>query len=204
MTAVGAAFAGILLAGGGSSRFSQELPKPLWQLGGSTILDVCVQKLLQCVDSLVVTVPQQHERQFREVLGGYSEVSVVCGGASRQQSVHRAMQQLLNSNVKYLLIHDCARPLVSVADIQAVQAAAREHGAAILAAPLADSPKRSTDGLLIDSSISRDGMYVAQTPQCFGVELFASAMQHAATHGIDATDDSQLVEQIGHLSLIHI
>jgi 2-C-methyl-D-erythritol 4-phosphate cytidylyltransferase len=94
----------------------------------------------------------------------------------------------------YVLVHDGARPIVTAELIAAALAGARETGAALCAVPVSDTVKRVEDDGLVRGTISREGLWLAQTPQAFQTDLLRRA--HAATD-IDATDDAALVELLG-------
>jgi 2-C-methyl-D-erythritol 4-phosphate cytidylyltransferase len=93
-------------------------------------------------------------------------------------------------------VHDAARPLVAPGDVARVIAAARAHGAALLAAPLRDTIHRVLDDA-VTATPARDEHVAAQTPQAFRVELLREALDKAQRAGIVATDDAALVARLG-------
>jgi 2-C-methyl-D-erythritol 4-phosphate cytidylyltransferase len=95
---------------------------------------------------------------------------------------------------EYVLVHDAARPLVTPALIEASLHAAREYGAALCAIPVTDTVKLAEKDGAVAATLDRDGLWLAQTPQAFRLELLLRA--HAATEE-DATDDAGLVEDLG-------
>jgi len=119
----------------------------------------------------------------------------VPGGATRQASA-RAGLAALPSGVALVAVHDAARPLVLPADVARVVAAAREHGAALLAAPLRDTIHRVEAGE-IAATPPREAHVAALTPQVFRVELLREALDKAEQAGIVATDDAALVARLG-------
>jgi 2-C-methyl-D-erythritol 2,4-cyclodiphosphate synthase len=103
-----------------------------------------------------------------------------------------------------LVIHDAARACVSGALIDRTIDAARQHGAAIAAAPARDTVKRGNrrdETIVITGTIPRDEVYLAQTPQAFRREVLAAAIQ-VGRSGIEATDEAMLAERAGHA--VHI
>jgi len=116
----------------------------------------------------------------------------VRGGERRRDSVRAGLDALADCD--YVVVHDGARPLVTKALIDAALAGARETGAALCAVPVSDTVKRTDDAGLVRSTVSRAGLWLAQTPQAFRTELLLRA--HEATE-IDATDDAALVELLG-------
>jgi len=119
----------------------------------------------------------------------------VAGGATRQASA-RAGLAALPAGTSLVAIHDAARPLVLPADVARVIAAAREHGAALLAAPLRDTIHRVAGGA-IAATPAREEHVAALTPQVFRAELLREALDKAEQDGIVATDDAALVARLG-------
>jgi 2-C-methyl-D-erythritol 4-phosphate cytidylyltransferase len=94
----------------------------------------------------------------------------------------------------YVLVHDAARPLVDAAMIDEALAGAREVGAALCAVPVSDTVKRADPSGKVSSTVTREGLWLAQTPQAFRRDLLLRAHE---TIGIDVTDDAALIELLG-------
>lgn len=187
----------ILLCAGRGERLGAGVPKAAAPLAGRPLFAWSLETLgrCACVDAIVVVGPS---RTLRELLAasGLSAPKVVAwveGGAERQHSVARGLAAL-PGDCDLVAVHDCARALVSEAVVERAVAAAREHGAAIAAVPLADTLKRVEDGV-IHGTPARAGLWCAQTPQVFRRDWLEAA--HAAA-GATATDDAALVESLGH------
>lgn len=123
---------------------------------------------------------------------------LVAGGAERSDSV-RAGLAALPDRAQVVLVHDGARPFPSPEVIDQVIAVARSGRAAIAAIPLGDTLKeaeRTDEGIVVRRTIPRDELWRAQTPQGFPRALLVEA--HAGAAAREATDDAQLVEQLGH------
>ncbi|HVF10684.1 MAG TPA: IspD/TarI family cytidylyltransferase [Abditibacteriaceae bacterium] len=123
-------------------------------------------------------------------------VRFVQGGASRQQSVANAVQVSCGD---FLLVHDAARPLVSAASMTLVCQAALRDGAAILALPAADTVKSAvvTEAkVLIERTLDRSLIWLAQTPQVFRRAILLAALARAAADDFFGTDCASLVERI--------
>ncbi len=96
-------------------------------------------------------------------------------------------------------VHDGVRPFVTPEEIDHVVAAARENGAAVLTAPVADTIKRVQDGRIIET-VSRAELRRALTPQCFRFAILKRAyetLDELESSGPEITDDSLLVERLG-------
>ncbi|GBF35728.1 2-C-methyl-D-erythritol 4-phosphate cytidylyltransferase [Desulfocucumis palustris] len=122
--------------------------------------------------------------------------AVVPGGNVRQQSVMNGLLAVPFSCAT-VLIHDGARPLVTPGEIEAVAAAAREHGAATLAVPVKDTVKQADGQGFVESTPDRERLWLTQTPQGFSFSLLLEAHRRAVD-AANATDDASLVEMMGH------
>jgi 2-C-methyl-D-erythritol 4-phosphate cytidylyltransferase len=126
-------------------------------------------------------------------------VQVVAGGATRAESVARAVAALPDA-VDVILVHDAARPLLTNSVVDRVVAAAAQGVGAVAGRPATDTFKRVGDDGLIESTPPRDGLWHAQTPQGFPAELLrraVAALDDDPSLAGRATDDAALVESVG-------
>lgn len=121
-------------------------------------------------------------------------ISVVAGGAERQDSVHNGLMR--SDGFDFIAVHDGARPLVTAEIIDGVVFAAHETGGAIAAVPVKDTIKESSDGVVV-RTVPRSALVAAQTPQVFRRELLLRAFELARRDGFTGTDESALVERLG-------
>jgi len=140
-------------------------------------------------------VPRVRE-EWGEELRRFRVSRVVEGGARRQDSAAAGFRAV-STAAAVVLVHDAARPLVRVEDAVGVARAAAREGAALLAVPVTDTVKRGNGLGLVAETLSRDGLWWAQTPQAFRREVYAEALARAEADGVEATDDAALVERIG-------
>jgi len=148
----------------------------------------------------IFVVSPEDEAQVKEKYGanlGFMGVKLVVGGASRPESVANGLAAV-TEEAELIAIHDAARPVVSEDMINAVFAEASKTGAAILAAPLRGTIKRAGESRVVDETISRQGLWEAQTPQVFRPEVVLRAYEQLSQFQGDLTDDAQLVEVMGH------
>jgi 2-C-methyl-D-erythritol 4-phosphate cytidylyltransferase/2-C-methyl-D-erythritol 2,4-cyclodiphosphate synthase len=121
-----------------------------------------------------------------------------CGGATRQATVRNALAHLPDG-VRFVAVHDAARPLVSHALLDRLIATAMQYGTAIPALPVQDTLKRADDGRTVQATVPREGLYRVQTPQVFRADWLIEAHRRAAEEGFEqATDDAQLLERAGY------
>jgi len=159
------------------------------------------------VSTVVVAAPADDVDYVVHLLGETgcdAEVQVVPGGATRSQSVRRALQTLAD-DVDVVLVHDAARPLTPVGLVDAVDAAVRAgHGAVVPGVPVTDTVKQvaeTAEGVfpLVVGTVDRSVLRAVQTPQGFRRDLLEAAYAAALADGsLDATDDAGLVERLGH------
>jgi 2-C-methyl-D-erythritol 4-phosphate cytidylyltransferase len=191
--------AAIVPAAGRGERLGPGAPKALRLLGGVPLLVHAVRALSRArlVDLVVVAAPAGDEAEVRAILDTYeAEVRVTTGGATRQESVRRALESL-EPDVDVVLVHDAARPLAPsdlVDDV--VQAVAQGAEAVVPALPVADTIKRVENGRVVET-LRRDGLYAVQTPQGFTRALLTKAHEAAVIDGFAGTDDASLVERLG-------
>jgi 2-C-methyl-D-erythritol 4-phosphate cytidylyltransferase len=128
---------------------------------------------------------------------------VVHGGDTRQQSVANALAQV-DPATEIVLVHDAVRPFVTPEQLDRVIAEARQRGAAILGIPAIDTVKEvkrtslPPDVALIETTIPRERVVLAQTPQAFSYPLLRDAFRAAEKDGVVGSDESSLVERFGH------
>ncbi len=131
-----------------------------------------------------------------EFRGG--KVRVVEGGNSRQESVQNALAALV-PETDLVAVHDAVRPFIDLETIHKVFDEAAATGAAIVAVPAVDTVKqvtRGTDHVRVRSTIPREKLVMAQTPQVFRYDLIMRAFDSARADGFSGTDESSLVERL--------
>jgi 2-C-methyl-D-erythritol 4-phosphate cytidylyltransferase/2-C-methyl-D-erythritol 2,4-cyclodiphosphate synthase len=188
---VGVRVAAILVAGGTGSRFGAEAPKQYLLLAGKPVIRHAAEALAAHVALLQ---PVGDAPAIEAALIGLPHLPPVPGGATRQDSVRAGLEALEPASPDIVLVHDAARPVIPVGTIPALLTALREAPGAIPAAPVADTLKRVVSGT-ITATVSRDGLYRAQTPQAFHFKVLLAA--HRNSIGVAATDDASLLEALG-------
>ena len=187
----------VIVAAGKGERMG-EVDKLFALLGGKPLLARATQAFQKCrlVEQIVVVVSGEKEELCRRLVAGgeWSKVSNVClGGRRRQDSVAAGLKQL--NNCHWVVIHDGARPLVTVDLIERGLEAAKETGAAIAAVPVTDTIKLAGDDRIVHQTPPRQNLWAVQTPQVFRLDIISEAYKKAND---DVTDDASLVEQLGY------
>jgi 2-C-methyl-D-erythritol 4-phosphate cytidylyltransferase / 2-C-methyl-D-erythritol 2,4-cyclodiphosphate synthase len=184
----------IVVAAGSSSRFGRD--KLGVRVGGRPVLDravAAVRAAFPNAPAVLVVRPEQLEgaaQRWRE-----QGVRVVAGGRHRQDSVRNGFLALQPPDGTVVIIHDAARPFVPPGDVARVVAAAAEHGAALLAAPVVDTVKRLHHDGSVETTVPREGLARALTPQAFRAGVLRRAWDGAG-EGV-WSDEAALVERVG-------
>lgn len=197
-----ARFAVILPAAGNSARFKDKEKKPFVNLDGRAVwlrsaeLFVTRTDVLQCI----IVIAPGDEDMFRRRYGAnlaFMNVQIAAGGNERFESVANALK-LVKDEADFVAIHDAVRPCLTEALVSAVFNKAAETGAAILACPVVDTVKQVNAQQQIQSTMPRQGLWLAQTPQVFRRDWLTEAYASLQKLGKKITDDAQLVEAVGH------
>ncbi len=190
-----------------------QLPtKQFAELGGVPILVHTLRKFLQSpqVAEIFLALRKPEAEQFKLQLerelkaagaGGKKQVQIVEGGEHRQQSVANALAQVKAVADDIVLVHDAVRPFVDNDIIASVIAGAQKHGAVIAGVPAVDTIKqvdRTAGGAIVASTIPRERVVQAQTPQGFRYDVIKKAFDEAEAAGFLGTDEASLVERMGH------
>ena len=193
----------VVPAGGTGKRMGAGTPKQFLMLDGVPMMLHSLQTLERApgVTDIVLVVPKEEcARALAEVVERYGLKKVrkvVPGGATRQESVHHGLNEV-DADVEIVVVHDAVRPFVTEDLIERSIEAARKHGGAIAAVPMKDTPKQvGLDGL-IQRTLDRHELWLAQTPQTFRRALVVEAYRKAGVEHVHATDDAALAERLGH------
>ncbi|NNU90934.1 MULTISPECIES: 2-C-methyl-D-erythritol 4-phosphate cytidylyltransferase [Anoxybacillus] len=151
---------------------------------------------------VVLVINDQERDQFVRMLRCFEIKKVnalVSGGEERQQSVYNGLKAVNDGHI--VLIHDGARPFVTIKKIHELVHATKETGAAVLAVPVKDTMKQVVDGH-IEKTVDRSSLWAVQTPQAFSMSLILNAHERAKKERFIGTDDASLVERMGHRVVI--
>lgn len=200
----------MIVAGGAGSRMNSTTKKAFLLLNGEPLVLQTARAFagLPGLGQCVCVLPESELKAETGQTGAVADISpppkkagdlvrglaaagvsvVATGGARRQDSVLNGLKAT-DPRLPYVMIHDAARPFVTVGDLMAVMARTRETGAATLAHSVRDTIKR-VEGDTIRATIDRSTLWAAQTPQCFRREaLMAAFAKHNAK---DVTDDAAM------------
>jgi len=191
----------IIAAAGFGRRIKADRPKQLLELNGTPIIIHTIRKFdaSPAVDYIIVTALRESVEEVRELVRSADfrkSVAVVEGGERRQDSVAAGLEHL-QADTDVVAVHDGVRPFVSREDIENVVRQAERSGAAILAVPIVETVKQ-VEKELVESTLTREHLVLAQTPQAFRTDVLKQAFERAQKDEYYGTDESSLVERIGH------
>lgn len=195
---------GVIIPAGGSGSRMGGVYKPLEKICGKELLCRCLEvfQAEEDVAFVVISARRDKTEEIRKMCekNSFSKVkAIIEGGADRQSSVKNAFNCGLfdDDGVEYLAVHDAARPLLTAKTLKNVLEAAYEHSAAVCAARVRDTVKRSGEDQIASESVDRNGLWLIQTPQVFDKRLYAAALEAAEKRNFVATDDSSLLTEYG-------
>ena len=143
-----------------------------------------------------------------ELINNLKKVDFVEGGSSRQETVFNCLKYLKNQNKDigddWVIIHDAARPCLLVYDILEFINKTLDHNiSSIMALPLVDTLKKVNEDKIIEETIPRENLWVAQTPQMFKFNVVFSSLKYCIENKLQITDESQAIELNGHKCRVH-
>ena len=175
---------GVIAAGGSGERLGASVPKAFVVVGGKPIYEWSASVLREVCDRVVVVVPPER-----------AEGDLVAGGPSRSASVRNAVLAAPEADV--YVVHDAARPLVTVDLVERCIAALEGVEGAIAAARVTDTVKQADEGGRVLRTLDRSALWAVQTPQVFRADALRSALEAGEPVLAGATDDASLVEEAG-------
>lgn len=199
-----AATGAVIVSAGKGRRMNSTVSKQYLPIGDKPMVVHAIEAFQrsQEVDAIVLVVGAGDESYGWELVRshGLDKVStVIAGGAERQHSVRRGLDELvrLYPEVEWVLVHDGARPLVTPEVIARSLEAAQETGAAVPGVRVKDTIKQADSELKVAATPERSSLWAVQTPQAFRVDVLLAAHSRAEEDGVLGTDDAMLVERLG-------
>ena len=194
----------IIVAAGKGIRMDDRVRKQYLLLDDRPVISHTIAVFDKCniIDKIYLVVPEEdfvfcnenilNQQNFQK------KVSLVAGGAKRQDSVYNgllAIDNIIDDSI--VVIHDGVRPFISSEQLSECITCATDYDACIFGIPAYDTLKRVNSSGFIENTIERNTIWLAQTPQAFKYNLIRRAHENAIHTGINGTDDAMLVELIG-------
>ena len=192
----------IVPAAGIGQRMATELPKQYLPLSGCTVLGIVLKKLaMGILPNAIIVAINAEDPIWTSIAKPDVSIIVANGGHERCHSVLNALRALEGKADAddWVWVHDAARPCVRVEDLQNLSKAI-EHNpvGGLLAIKMTDTVKQANADLCVETSVDRDVLWRAVTPQVFRYTHLLNALDLAIEQGIHVTDEAQAMERQGH------
>jgi len=166
-------------------------------LGGKPLLAWSVDTCQRCglIQQIVLVLNDRNLARGRKLKEdrGWFKVILCLGGARRQDSVKEGLKRIRNCDL--VMIHDGARPFLTLDLIEGGLKIVGETGAAVAAVPVKDTIKLAVGERLVGETLQRDKLWAAQTPQMFSFDVIMKAYENLPA---EVTDDASAVERLGY------
>ena len=192
----------IIPAAGIGVRMHADRAKQMLELGGVPVLVHTLMRFQHCdaIDQIILVLQPNLTTEVLAMISRHhltKVARVVAGGAERQDSVYRGLQVVKEETAGIIAVHDAVRPFIKPEEIRSVIERAETTGAALMALAATDTIKQVKSGR-VQRTLDRRRIYYAQTPQAFRYSIIREAFERAYADGFMGTDESQLVERVGH------
>lgn len=191
----------VVPAAGHGSRMGSKTPKQYLPLHGTSVLNCTLNRLfaVTAVKKIILVIGK--DEHLPDDIKTNSNICITPGGMSRSESVRNGLAYMSNELQINgpVMVHDAARPCVRVSDISNLiaEVAGTDNGG-LLAIPVHDTLKKSDEQQRITSTVDRNLVWRAVTPQLFQCELLIDALDHAASHSHTVTDEASAMELMGY------
>lgn len=191
----------VILAAGSGTRMGTEQTKQWLCVDGIPVVirTLTVFQASRYINEIVLCVKADEFEMYSGIADAYGITKLKCvvkGGATRQDSALKGFKRI-SDKADLVAVHDAARCLVTEEMIEATVRAARRDGGAIAAMRAVDTVKTADSHGSITATVDRKTVWLAQTPQVFGVEQYRIASYLAIRDGFSVTDDASLMEHAG-------
>jgi len=192
-------FVAILPSAGSGSRFNSEVPKQYCTIGDKKVIEFSIDLLVELEECQAICIPISENDQYHKQIQDNAKLHFIKGGSSRAESVRRGYDFLNSSNLNYdnILIHDSVRPCLALTELKRMleDFSEKKIRALILALPISDTLKKSDDNLII-STISRENVWRALTPQLFTKESLKIAYNSNEQDLSNISDEASLFDNL--------
>jgi len=192
-------FVAILPSAGLGSRFNSDVPKQYCSIADKTVIEFSIDLFLEVEECKAVCIPISRNDQYHKKIQEHAKLHFIEGGSSRAESVKKGCDFLDSGDFKYdnILIHDPVRPCLTNAELRKMLEDFSENKfqALISAIPVSDTLKLS-DNNLIRSTISRENVWRALTPQLFTKTTLKSAYNSYKEDLSSLTDEASLFDNL--------
>lgn len=196
MSSIFSKIGGVIVAAGTSQRMA-GINKLFVPLGAKPLLAWSVDTCQRCslIQQIVLVLNDKDLARGEKLKEerDWSKVTLCPGGARRQDSVREGLRRIRDCDL--VIIHDGARPFLTLDLIEDGLKIVEETGASVAAVPVKDTIKLAVDERLVGETLQRDKLWAAQTPQMFSFDVIMRAYENLSA---EVTDDATAVELLGH------
>ena len=196
----------VVPAAGIGKRMQSSIPKQYLPLNGRPVIEHTLQTLLKSkyIKGLVLALQSDDEYWQQVDIGDSGKpVLIAAGGSERANSVLNALTLLMQSAdysaEDWVMVHDAVRPCLRLSDIEKLALEVNSDSGALLALPVRDTMKRQhASDASVQSTVPREQLWHALTPQYFPAERLQNALQQALENSRSITDESSAMELAGY------
>ncbi len=198
----------VVPAAGVGARMQQQQPKSYLPLLDKTVIEYTLNHLLAVpeIEQIVVVLAQGDQIWSTLPISQHTKITTAIGGQERCHSVCNGLTQLLAQQAiqeDWVLVHDVARPCVSLQDIQSLIQQCENHAiGGLLACPMVETVKQTNTSQQVICTLDRSQLWRAQTPQLFRIGLLQRALQQSIHRAQWVTDESHAIELLGEQPLL--
>ncbi|MGQ8366269.1 2-C-methyl-D-erythritol 4-phosphate cytidylyltransferase [Glaciecola sp. 1036] len=189
-------YTAVIPAAGIGTRMQSQIPKQYLKVADKYLIEYCIDTFLQHpkIEQIIVVIHPEDKTFSQLSVATNSQVHVVIGGAERADSVLAGIEYAKTTlNSEWVLVHDAARPGLSMEAISRLIDQVKNTDGGILALPATDTIKQSHDGS-VDKTLDRNRIWMAQTPQMFKTQALHNAISQALALNIMITDEASAME----------
>lgn len=193
----------IIPASGSGSRFGSKTPKQYLKIDGKEILALTIEKFhsIKIVDEIYIAAQADNFERIKKIISknNFTKVkSIVEGGETRQASVFNALNVITAEKNDIIMIHDAVRPFLSKKLILSLIQECRKCGGVIPGIKISDTVKRTDEKGFIQKTLSRENLWMVQTPQMFRYDIIKNSFIKAIKKNFIGTDEASVVEFAGY------
>lgn len=197
----------VVPAAGRGARMGAALPKQYLSIGGRTVAEHTLSRLLAYarLQQVMVALAADDVLFAALPLAADPRLASCVGGRERAHSVANALAALAPQarDDDFVLVHDIARPCLRLSDLaRLADSVAADPVGGLLAQRVTDTVKQAGADGRADATLAREATWLAATPQMFRYRLLRDALAQAARDGVLVTDEAQAIERLGHRPLL--
>jgi len=191
----------VVPAAGTGSRMGSDIPKQYLLINNQCVIEYSLSALLEheLIQGVVVALAETDQHFQTLAIAKHPKLTTVIGGSTRAESVLAGVEAILDydASCDWVMVHDAARPCLKANDINGLIQSLRQNDCgAILAQPVVETVKTSYKDGLISATIDRQTVFLAQTPQFFGVRALREGYSRAIAEGWSVTDEASVFEKL--------